>query len=360
MDDVACQFLLDSGASVSVVKEGLLRCKLRRTDFSGLTSANGGLLDVVGVVDVWVEMYGLRRKIMMYVVRNLNQNCILGIDALKAFKMKMNFEEGSVSISGIEMAPVKKLLDEYSELFDGMTPGAVEGMEHTIRTRRHSPIVVPMRRVPLAYQEELVQDMKKMLEKGVIRPSQSPYRFPIVVVKKKDGTNRMCIDFRELNKVTIRDQHPLPRIDDLMDKLHGARKFCTLDLASAYWQVPLSERDKHKTAFSVPGLGHFEFNVMPFGLTNAPSTQQALMEKVLIANRGEIALRILRACRELGIKTVAMHSDADRDLKHVRMADESVCVGPAASTDSYLNVPVVISAAEVTDSGSEFQSSITL
>ena len=220
MDDVACQFLLDSGASVSVVKEGLLRCKLRRTNFSGLTSANGGLLDVVGVVDVWVEMYGLRRKIMMYVVRNLNQNCILGIDALKAFRMNMNFEEGSVSISGIEMAPVKKLLDEYSELFDGMAPGAVECVEHLIRTRRHSPIVVPMRRDLLAYQEELVQDMKKMLEKGVFRPSQSPYRFPIVVVKKKDGTNRMCIDFRELNKVTIRDQHPLPRIDDLMDKLH--------------------------------------------------------------------------------------------------------------------------------------------
>ncbi|MEO1881293.1 MAG: biotin carboxylase N-terminal domain-containing protein, partial [Methylococcales bacterium] len=74
-----------------------------------------------------------------------------------------------------------------------------------------------------------------------------------------------------------------------------------------------------------------------------------MFDKIVIANRGEIALRILRACRELGIKTVAVHSDADRDLKHVRLADESVCIGPAASADSYLNIPAIISAAEVTD-----------
>lgn len=75
-----------------------------------------------------------------------------------------------------------------------------------------------------------------------------------------------------------------------------------------------------------------------------------MLEKIVIANRGEIALRILRACKELGIKTVAVHSDADRDLKHVRLADETVCIGPASSTESYLNVPAIISAAEVTDS----------
>jgi hypothetical protein len=118
-----------------------------------------------------------------------------------------------------------------------------------------------------------------MLKKNVIRISSSPYAEGIVMALKKDGTLRLCIDYRLLNKITIKDKFPLPRIDDTIDALYGARYFTTLDLLSGYWQIEINEADKHKTAF-ICELGLFEFNRMPFGHTNAPSTFQRAMNNI--------------------------------------------------------------------------------
>ena len=119
-----------------------------------------------------------------------------------------------------------------------------------------------------------------MLKKDVIQPSSSPWASPIVLVKKKDGSTRFCVDYRKVNGVTRKDAYPLPRVDDTLDTLAGAKWFTTLDLVSGYWQVEVHKDDQEKTAFCTSD-GLFEFKVMPFGLCNAPATFQRLMDMIL-------------------------------------------------------------------------------
>ena len=126
---------------------------------------------------------------------------------------------------------------------------------------------------------ELKRQLEELLEKGYIRPSFSPWGSPVLFVRKKDGSLRLCIDYRKLNQVTIKNRYPLPRIDDLFDQLQSARVFSKIDLRSGYYQLRIRDSDIERTAFRTR-YGHFEFLVMPFGLTNAPAAFMDLMHRV--------------------------------------------------------------------------------
>ncbi|GKB98993.1 putative reverse transcriptase domain-containing protein [Tanacetum coccineum] len=141
------------------------------------------------------------------------------------------------------------------------------------------PVVKSPYRLAPSDMSELSNQLKELQEKGFIRPSHSPWGAPVLFVKKKDGAMRMCIDYRELNKLTIKNRYPLPRIDDLFDQLQGACCFSKIDLRSGYHQLRVREEDIPKTAFRTR-YGHFEFTVMPFGLTNAPEIFMDLMNRV--------------------------------------------------------------------------------
>ncbi|GKE18429.1 putative reverse transcriptase domain-containing protein [Tanacetum coccineum] len=128
--------------------------------------------------------------------------------------------------------------------------------------------------------QELSNQLKELQEKGFIRPSSSPWGAPVLFVKKKDGSFRMCIDYREPNKLTVKNRYPLPRIDDLFDQLQGSWYFFKIDLRSGYHQLRVREENIPKTAFRTR-YGHFEFTVMPFGLTNAHAVFMDLMNRLL-------------------------------------------------------------------------------
>ena len=152
-------------------------------------------------------------------------------------------------------------------------------MHHRIHAEDDIPVNQRYRRIPPNQFEEVKEHLQVLMERGVIRPSQSDYASPIVLVCKKSGALRLCVDYRCLNAKTRKDAYPLPRIDESLDALGRAQYFSAIDLASAYNQVEVHPDDRHKTAFTTP-MGLYEYNRMPFGLCNAPGTFQRLMQMI--------------------------------------------------------------------------------
>jgi hypothetical protein len=164
------------------------------------------------------------------------------------------------------------LIEKYKKCFARKYEdlGRCKTAEFEIETDNAKPIYILPYRKSQVERVMIREEVEKMLRAGIIRPSKSPWSSPVVMVPKKDGSKRFCVDYRKLNKVTQQDCFPLPRIDDTLDRLSGSKYLTVIDLKSGYWQIKLTKDAIPKTAFSTPD-GHFEFLVCAFGLKNGPS-----------------------------------------------------------------------------------------
>lgn len=196
--------------------------------------------------------------------------------------LKALYEEAVIDRSETEAHAIAQLLLENEEVFSSNSTdlGLTHLTEHVIDTGTAKPIKQRPRPVPMAFAEEDKKAVEKLLDQGSIRPSSSPWAAPMVFVRKKNGEVRPCVDYRRLNNVTCKDAFPLPRTRDCLDAVAGATLFTSLDITSAYNQIPIKKEDIPKTAFTTK-YGLFEYTTMPFGLCNAPATFQRVMEIAL-------------------------------------------------------------------------------
>ena len=201
------------------------------------------------------------------------------------------YDQSAAELSQDEQLQLAQLLCTYGNAFSTGPGdlGRTSLVQHDIMTQPGAPVKQPPRRMAREKQQDADQQVQQSLEVGLARRGHSSWASPIVMVRKKDGTYRLCVDYRALNDCTIKDAYPLPRIQDTLDTLSNAKWFSTLDLASGYWQVELTPRARRAAAFCTRN-GLFEWNVMPFGLCNAPATFQRLMDRVLAGLQWETCL----------------------------------------------------------------------
>jgi hypothetical protein len=171
------------------------------------------------------------------------------------------------------------LLSDYSDIFSDV-PQVTNVIKHVVNTRTNDPIYKRPYPLPYAMRNQVKEEVDKMLKAGIVESSDSPYAAPVLLVRKKDNTIRFCVDFRALNSETILDPRPMPRMDDVLHRVSNAKYVSKIDMTKGYWQVPLDEDAKRKSAFVTP-FGQYQFSAMPFGMVNAGATFVRLMNKVL-------------------------------------------------------------------------------
>jgi transposase InsO family protein len=191
-----------------------------------------------------------------------------------------------IDVSSLDVDQHRRLTEiiiKFSDIFSQSDTdiGHTTAVHHKVNLADDIPFKQRTRRIPPGMFDDVRSHLQQLLSAGVIRPSHSPWSSNVVLVKKKDGSLRMCIDYRQLNQNTVKDSYALPRIEEILDALGGNSYFTVLDMKSGYHQVEMDEQHKQRTAFTVGPLGFFEYNRMPFGLVNAPATYQRLMEECL-------------------------------------------------------------------------------
>ncbi|KAL0546400.1 hypothetical protein IC582_016308 [Cucumis melo] len=275
--------LFDSGSSHSFISSAfVLHARLEVEPLhhvlSVSTPSGECMLSKEKVKACQIEIAGHVIEVTLLVLDMLDFDVILGMDWLAANHASIDCSRKEVDVSLSSEPVVRDCPDVFPEELPGLPPH--REVEFAIELEPGMVLIsrAPYRMAPAELKELKVQ-LQELLDKGFIRSSVSPWGAPVLFVKKKDGSMRLCIDYRELNKVIVKNRYPLPRIDDLFDQLQGATVFSKIDLRSGYHQLRIKDGDVPKTNFR-SRYGHYEFIVMSFGLTNAPAVFMDLMNRV--------------------------------------------------------------------------------
>jgi len=292
--------LLDTGSEVSIIgteaAQQARKMRIRPTRDAGeIHLADGTRASISGHVTLPVTIQGRTLCHTFSVLPSLDGPMLIGIDLWARFGLTIPPPpKGSrksaaarklgrlaaATTSAEEARRLQEFLEVELATFEHVQD-PTDRAEHVIRVKTDTPIKQRYRPRNPAMQQVIDEEVQEMLQNKVIEPSTSPWSSPIVIVRKRDGRPRFCIDFRRVNDVTERDAYPLPQINATLDKLRGARYLTTLDLQQGYWQIPLAPESRAVTAFTVPGRGLMQFRVMPFGLHSAPATFQRLLDTIL-------------------------------------------------------------------------------
>jgi hypothetical protein len=255
--------LLDTGSTLNLIQPRYINInKIKRTKHIMLRTATGKCMKILGEIKFPIYIGEERIIVDFVVVPDITIGCILGTPFLIKEKVVIEVKNNVWTVR-FSKNKTKKPLGT-----------------HKILTTNNTPVCSTLYRIGPKYEERAADIINKYLQEGIIRKSTSPWRIPIALVKKKEGDFRLCVDYRQLNAVTIKDTYPMPRTDEFFDQLASSKYFTKLDAESGYHQIDMAEEEIKKTAFGCRE-GLFEFVKMPFGLVNGPATLQRVMNEVL-------------------------------------------------------------------------------
>lgn len=296
--------LVDTGSNVSILGASALHLlkelnlQLNYDVSLCITTADGTVQNALGYVWIPITIDGLTKSVKLILVPCVSHELILGVDFLNIFNFSVNFANFSyntstlsscavnlikdvTTLSSYEKHQLEGVINLYKEIGPTDRIGRTHLLTQTIDTGSNLPI--RQRQYPLSHcmQKALNSQIDEMLKLDIIEPTNSPWSSPLWLVNKTDGSYRVCFDGRKLNTITVRDSYPMPLIDSIVTKVRDANFLSSIDLKFAFYQIPLDESSKIKTAFAVSGRGSFCFKVMPFGLNNSAQAMCRLMDMVI-------------------------------------------------------------------------------
>ncbi|KII74834.1 Transposon Ty3-I Gag-Pol polyprotein [Thelohanellus kitauei] len=288
--------LVDTGSCVSILDSSIYNGPGIIPKDLSFIAVDGHIIKPLGEAQVEFKLGDTIYSWPFVIMEKCNFNCIIGRDFIKSHNFTIDLNNPQILVKQARVvcqvsstkqtssSSLDQIKQKWTNIF-AKSPtdiGFTNALPHKIDTGDAKPFKIRPYKIPKSQQNIIEGMIDEMLKSNIISPSTSPWCSPSILVNKKDGGNRLCIDYRRLNSISQKDQYPLPLIDELIDRLSGAKVFSLIDLQSGFWQCSLNPKDKEKTAFCPsPGMGLYHFNVLPFGLSNAPATFQRLMDSII-------------------------------------------------------------------------------